>query len=250
MHSFAVVCEARADSEIATDLADRVLIESVDWLEADMMEHQRVWRGNDNDGPFLKWSTVKRLAKEHGIRVQDHFGEHAAAPDAQATRRALRLLRLLCIPLHGVLLIRDDDGDSRRRQGLEQARSEYTGDLPIVIGLARTKRECWVLAGFDPCDDEEQERLEALRAELGFDPVRKAEELTAKHDHDRRSAKRVLAKLTGNDLDRERTCWRDTPLESLRARGRGNGLAAFLQEVEDHLVVTLRTGGAAAEDEQ
>ncbi len=240
MHSFAVVCEARADFETATELADRVSVGAIDWLDPETLDHLRTWRGDNSTKPFLTWSSVGRLAKEHGIRVQGHFDEEPAAPDARAARRALRLLRRLCVPLHGVLLIRDDDGDSRRRQGLEQARSGYLEDLPIVIGLARTKRECWVLAGFEPRDAEEQERLESLRVELGFDPARRAEGLTAKHGHDRRSAKRVLGVLTGNDRDRERSCWRDTPLESLEARGLNTGLKAYLQEVEDHLVATLQ----------
>ena len=244
MSRFAIVCEAHADFETATDLADRVFIESVDWLETDMLEHQRKWCGTDNGGTFLKWSAVRSMAKEHGLRVQGHFGECPAAPDAQAARRALRLLRLLCVPMHGVLLIRDDDGDARRRQGLEQARSEYSEKVPIVIGLARTKRECWVLAGFEPCDEGERERLESLRSELGFDPRDKAEDLTAKHDHDRRSAKRVLAELTQGDLDRERDCCRNTSLVTLGVRGTNTGLQAYLQEVQDRLTPVLRSENA------
>ena len=241
MRFFAVVCEAFADFEIATDLADRVFVESIDWLEPDTLVYLRTWRSDNSNSPFLTWTSLKHLAKECGIRVQGHFGKEPAEPDARAARRALRLLEHLCVPLHGVLLIRDDDTDPRRRVGLEQARSEFSGNLPIVVGLARTKRECWVLAGFDPRDDREQACLEGWRTELGFDPVENAEELTAKHEHDRRSAKRVLGELTEHDLDRQRSCWQDTPLNSLRARGLGSGLKTYLEEVDDHFVPLLQT---------
>ena len=41
---FAVVYEAPADFQTATELADRVLVESIDWLEEDQIEYQRTWR--------------------------------------------------------------------------------------------------------------------------------------------------------------------------------------------------------------
>lgn len=223
MRYFAVVCEARADFETATELADRIFVDAIGWLDSELLEHLRVWQARDGGKPFLTWAGLKDLAREQGIRVHGHFDGEPAEPDARAARRALLLLRRLCDPLHGVLLIRDDDGDSRRRTGLEQARSEVTDDFPIVIGLARTKRECWVLAGFEPHDDAERGCLHALRAELGFDPIENAQELTAKHQQDCRSAKQVLAELTSHDLDRERCCWRETPLQSLRARGHALG---------------------------
>ena len=40
---FAVVHEAPADFQTATELADRVLVESIDWMEEDLIEHQRTW---------------------------------------------------------------------------------------------------------------------------------------------------------------------------------------------------------------
>jgi hypothetical protein len=95
-----------------------------------------------------------------------------------------------------ILLIRDDDRDTERRRGFEQARTDARLDIPVVIGFASTKRECWVLAGFDPRDEDETRSLDELRRELGFDPRTQAENLTAHRDHHELSAKPVLAALT------------------------------------------------------
>ena len=88
-----------------------------------------------------------------------------------------------------VLLIRDDDRQVDRRRGLEQVRHASPLAERIVIGLAHTKRECWVLAGFEARDDQERELLAEIRRELGFDPCIQAEQLTAIHDHDKRAVR-------------------------------------------------------------
>ena len=43
--SFLVICEARADFLTSSDLADRVLCESIDWIETDLLEHYRAFDG-------------------------------------------------------------------------------------------------------------------------------------------------------------------------------------------------------------
>ena len=75
-----------------------------------------------------------------------------------------------------------------------------------------------------------------LRQELGFAPNVHAHQLDAKDEQAKRSAKRVLRVLTGNDRDREERCWKVTPLETLRARGEATGLRDYLAEVEQHLL--------------
>jgi hypothetical protein len=140
----------------------------------------------------------------------------------------------------GVLLIRDDDRQTKRRLGLEQARNATKLGVPVVVGLAHPKRECWVLAGFDPCTPEEKETLAELRKALGFDPCARAEELTAKHDHDLRSAKRVFAALTASSRDREADCWLKPALAVLADRGQRTGLADYLNEIRSLLVPLLK----------
>jgi hypothetical protein len=135
-----------------------------------------------------------------------------------------------------VLLLRDDDRESERRIGLEQARKESRLHIPIVIGLACTKRECWVLAGFEPQNDREQELFDDMRQQLGFDPTRCAEQLRAKNDDAKKSAIRVLNDLTGGDKARQAGCWSITDLAVLAERGIRSGLAAYLDEVKSLFV--------------
>jgi hypothetical protein len=232
---FAVVHEAPADFQTATELADRVLVESLDWLEEDQVEYQRTWR-REVGGEPLTWKRVKQLALDSGIDAIGFFDGEPAEPDARAARRAILYLRHALPDLAAVLLIRDQDNQPERRAGLEQARREEEGRLPVVVGLAVVERESWVISGFDPRDDVETSRLAAERQKLGLDPRERSHELTAcKADNAPRSPKRVLRALCGGDGDRERRCWRETTLGTLRDRGGENGLGAFLDEVRKQL---------------
>jgi hypothetical protein len=49
--------------------------------------------------------------------------------------------------------------------------------------------------------------------------------------------------LTGDDYEREATCWEKAPLEQFEERGEKTGLAAFIREVRKKLV-PLWTGPA------
>lgn len=232
----AVVCEARADFRTATDLADRVLCKEVDWITEDVLNDYREWRGIDDVAPFLLWRDVHQKAKEIGLRIHGHFDNQPAEADAQVARRALHLLKLLVQDLAAILLIRDDDRQTERRKGLEQARTEFSLPGPVVIGLAHLKRECWVLLGFESRDDRETSCLQTLIQELGFDPCRVPERLTDKNDHGPRSAKRVLRELTADSWEREEDCWRTPSLQVLSERGQSTGLAEYLEEIRKHLV--------------
>lgn len=234
--TIAVVCEARADRDTACGLADRVLLEAADWIEKEELDYYRRWCGASKEQSFLPWKDVKSLARQENIRPHPSFDDSPIAPDAHAARRALLLLKK-----HGgfpdlVLLIRDDDRDARRRDGLEQARrwmaKHHRLVDRIVIGLAHPKRESWVLAGFDPRNDAERTLLDSICRELGFNPCTNAEQLTAKHEGDKRSAKRVLDCLRCGDPNREADCWNTIPLEFLRERGQHTGLADYLQELQ------------------
>ncbi len=228
---FAVVHEAPADFQTATELADRVLVESVDWLEEDQIEYQRTWL-QELGGVPLTWKRVKRSALDVGIDAIGFFDGAPTEPDARAARRAILYLRYAVADLAGILLVRDQDDQPERRAGLEQARRHEDGQVPVVVGLAVVERESWVISGFDPQDEIEESRLAAERQRLGFDPRLRSHELTAcKADNAPRSPKRVLRALGGGDADRERRCWRETMLATLRDRGADNGMCAFLDEV-------------------
>jgi hypothetical protein len=238
--AFAVVCEAAADFRTATALAERVIREQIDWIEEDSFVHCPLWHGVDQTRPCLLWREIPKLAAAAGIPpIHGHFDGRPAEPDARAALRALRFLKKKHEghPLHGVFLIRDDDGDTSRRAGLEQARkAEQDFQDRIVLGLAHCQRESWVLAGFDPADAGEEDRLAEVRADLGFDPRLSSHLLTAKHDTDKRSAKRVLGVLTQADVNREAICWEKAPLTTLRQRGEETGLVAFLDEIGSRLI--------------
>lgn len=233
---FAVVHEAEADFHTATELADRVMIDAVSWVDEHLIVNQREWVSHEAGGHRLTWKTIPQLAREAGIRAHGHFDGEPGEADAAAARRAILYLLATLPDLMAILLIRDQDDQPERRVGLEQARGQDHGGVAIVVGLAVVERESWVISGFDPVGDGETARLDAERQALGFDPRLRSHELTAcKNDLALRSPKRVLRQLAGNDWERERRCWTSARLDVLRDRGGENGLAAYLQEVRDRL---------------
>lgn len=233
---FAVVHEAQADFETATELADRILCDAIDWMDEYLLSDQRTWIGEWPDGQRLTWTAIKNLAHADGIRVRGHFNGEPGLPDAKAARRAILYLQDQIPNLDAIVLIRDRDDQPERRGGLEQARNQDHGGIPIVVGLAVVERECWVLCGYEPLDEDESARLQVERARLGFNPCEKSHELTAcKDDAAHRSPKRVLKALSGDDRERDRRCWAETTLPALHERGAENGLAAYLTEVHDRL---------------
>jgi hypothetical protein len=231
--SIALVCEAPPDRETAVALTTRAVCahESLrEWILSEYLQ----FRGYRPDNPQLLWRDVKATAVANGVTVIGFIKGLPPSPDAHNALRALFLFNRLDPRPDAVMLIRDSDGDLERRTGLEQARSAEPWKFPIVIGFAHTKRECWHLAGFLPKDDKEEELLREERQRLGLDPRTNSHELTAKHDSDKRSAKRVLRVLTIESQDRESDCLAD--LAILRKNGEENGLRAFLDELRGILV--------------
>jgi len=234
---FAVVYEAQADFATATDLADRVMVAEVDWLDETLLDSQRGWIGEAPPGTPLAWKSIPSRARELGIRVHGHFDGAPALPDAQAARRAIAYVLCQLDTVDAILLIRDMDDQRERRAGLEQARGVYSRLVRIIIGIAEAERESWVISGFDPENDEEREKLASEARNLGFDPARRSHELTAcKDDHAKKSPKRVLSVLTDGSWERQQECWQATCLSVLKARGQSNGLKDYLDEIVRHLV--------------
>lgn len=238
---FAVVHEAEADFRTATELADRVLVESHGWLDG-ILEHQREWVERQPKGQRLTWKGVKKLADDIGLgfKARGHFDGRPGDADAAAARRAILSIKATFPDVKAILLIRDQDDQPGRKVGLEQARGQDHGETVVVVGLAVVEREAWVVCGFHPDNPDETSRHAEERQTLGFDPCERSHELTAgKDDRAAKSPKRVLLQLCGGDWDRQRRCWMNTPLDRLRERGGGNGLAAYLGEVRDRLASLL-----------
>jgi hypothetical protein len=230
-YALAIVCEAPADCRTASQLADRVLVTEVEWLEQDDLDLHRRWQGAGEGSSHLEWHQVGDLARQRRIKAHGHFEGKPGALDARAARQALLLLATEKNPPDAVVLIRDTDGYEERREGLEQARRERPWSFRIVLGVAHPMREAWVVAGFEPRVPAEAARLEEVSREIGFDPRLNPESLSAK-----RNPKRILAILAGGEADREAACWTECALTILEERGRLCGLASYIQEVGRELV--------------
>jgi hypothetical protein len=231
--SVAVVCEAPADRITITTLAERVIREVAPWVEPETVGDYVEWRGFRRADPHLEWTALDPIADE--LKLVIRFRDvHPLHPYAQNALRAIRVLARSPDRVDAIILVADSDGDGQRLAGLNQARDYARETLPIVVGLPHTKRECWHICGFEPADDDERRLLAEVAAELGGDARTRTEELTAKHSTDKRSAKRVLSKLGGDDPERELRCLTGLGLDELTRRGANNGLAGFVGQ--------LRTG--------
>jgi hypothetical protein len=244
-------CEARSDFLLTSALIDRVLRAHATWISdlLDMApEGIRTWLGDGRGRVFFDLHQVRSYALQHLARVpQGNFSGRPGAPGALMARTAFSIVRALnhapnideADKIAGVVLVWDMDGQaSERKLGLEQARTEAQKLVPfrIILGRPDRMREAWVLAGFDPQSQDEQARLDNEKQQLGFHPSIQAHLLTAADEDAKRSAKRVLAVLTGGDWDREEQCWTQAALATLRERGAGSGLADFLDEIAERLV--------------
>ncbi len=238
--SIAVVCEAPADLRTAAGITDRVTCDEIDWITPDVVDSYRRYRGIEMSEPFAKWSRMRAEASKRNVRAHGHFRGEPGDHDAQAARKVLMMMKGASCPPRAVLLIRDTDNDERRITGMNQARNDGSWGFAVIIGIAHPKRECWVLAGFEPKSPAETKRLRVLREELGFDPRTGAAGLTSKSRGTRLDAKRVLDVLLSGDVDREEDCWTQPELELLEARGKFTGLSGFLCELRERLSPLLR----------
>jgi len=241
--SVAVVCEAPADCITITTLAERVIREAAHWIEPEAMGDYVEWRGFRRSETHLEWTALRQHADDLKlvIRFRDVPPLH---PYSQNALRAIRVLAVAPDRVDAIILVPDSDTDLDRLKGLIQARDYAREALPIIVGLAHTKRECWHICGFEPENDGERDLLSELGSEVGFNVLTRSEELTAKHDekHDKRSAKRVLSKLCDN-REREMRCLTTLPIAKLKERGANNGLAGFLTELETRLVPLFAPAG-------
>jgi hypothetical protein len=246
MPEFIVIVESRADAEISTKLAKRVLLEKVEWLEPDTLNHLIKWSGLDLGTDYSCWKNISDII--------EHFSNEFKFPkirsngklktDGKAAIKVMKLISFLQYKIKrdikAVIFIRDLDNQPERRQHLDQARSEYTGQpkLEIVIGTADRMREAWVLNGFMPLNQKEERILKEITTELTFDPCIEADRLRS-NSSDERNPKIVVKKLTDDDFSREQQCWEETSLEILSSRGKSTGLTDYLDEVEQRLVLVL-----------
>ncbi len=232
------VCEAQADFAMARDLIDRLLRTSKGWVEElDSLDDLRHYSGDTTLDSFLRWDRIDRLALDRGVRFRlGRFQGRTGQADAIAARRALQTVMVIHPDASVIVLVRDQDNQPQRRQGIEQALGEFH-HIPVVFGLAVRSREAWVISGFEPRSEDEHQRLRDVTSDAGFDPRLKSHRLTTDTAKSpQRKAKRILDVLTSGEWERQAACWEETPLPILQERGQDNGLAEFLSEVEQILV--------------
>ncbi len=246
MAEFIVIVESRADAETSTKLAQRVILEKVEWLEPETINHLIQWSGLEKSTEYSCWKNISDII--------EHFSTEFNFPrirsngrlktDGKAARKVMKLISFLQYKqkrdIKAVVFIRDLDNKPRRREDLNQARAEYTGQpkLEIVIGTADRMREAWVLNGFMPSNPDEEKIFKEITVALTFDPCIEAHRLRSNLS-DERDPKVVVKKLTDGDFSREQQCWEETSLEVLRSRGKSTGLTDYLDEVEQRLVPVI-----------
>lgn len=239
---FVIVAEDVPDVETARDLADRVLYaEPPPWLRMEEIRQMRTWTGLDTQTEYTRWRDVGDLYEETS-RMPRYLGHDRAgqsnAYDYVAARHVFLLAdhfaasegRRIC----AVVLVRDADTQTQQRtRSLMNAREDHPSDrFEVVLGIAKPMREAWILNGFDPQSDAEEERLQQEKQNLPVDPLTDGHELTASSEQAQNSCKRVVHVLTDGDSDRQRACWHETDLNFLRERGENTGLADFLEKAE------------------
>lgn len=234
-YSIGLVVEAPADGRTTTTIVDRCLLDRIDWLDAEHLDHLRSWRGIEQGTGFTEWTHAKRLARVNRVTAPGFFNGDPGKEDARAARRALLLFAKFGMP-DLVMFVRDADEKPERKDGLEQARNDTSASDRIVIGVAVPEREAWIIGGFAPRDDHEHSKLAGERQRLGFDPTQQPHELRG---NGKRSAKTALTNLTDNEPEREHRCLVDPPLAELRERGEHTGLAAFIDEIEERVVTVV-----------
>lgn len=140
----AVICEAEADFRTGCGLADRVICEKVDWIEAKVIDSYRAWCGM-GESHMLTWAFADAEADRRGIRAHGFFDGVPGGPDSKTARKVMLLLFAQDPIPDAIVLLRDDDRQTERRKGLEQAREDIQRrrPIPIVIGLAHLNREAW-----------------------------------------------------------------------------------------------------------
>ena len=251
MPELIMIVESAADFRIASDIANRIFSEKIEWIEG-YLKTTFKWSGLEGENEFSCWRDIGKVIKDarnQGIRLPRFLGHNQKLKaDGAIALRALQLIARLKgeRDIAAVIFIRDLDNQPDRRIGLEQARTEgeeRTFPVVVAIGTANCKREAWVLNGFRPSDTVERASLAEFQKMLTFDPTTESHRLreTTFQQPDRtRNAKVVLDELTKSDSRREESCWLETSLALLKERGIHSGLTDYMTEVEERLVPLLR----------
>ncbi len=226
-------------------ILDQARIADAHWFVEESLPDHRHFAGIPGEPEPVLWTHARHICDRKYVTFMGHMDGQPALPDAVSAMKVLLLFEKFAPTVDAIILVRDMDKESDRKNGLKQARQYFERqdttaketNPAIIIGVADPKREAWHLAGFEPEDDEERKILASLKSgdKSIRDPRYHSHEFTAsnEHEHDRKSAKRILMELTQSNLDREMKCLFDLTL--LRKNGNQNGLTEFLDELSVRL---------------
>lgn len=249
-------CEAAGDFRLLAGLVERVLRDKAPTWIVDNLDAPGVvlrWHPESAERDFFdihRLNDIELGLQRRGIRVRSvrgHFDGKPGGAGAAMARKVFHIVEALNRndpgnAIEAIVLLWDVDQRSERRpDGVAIARDDAKkyATFKIVCGFPDPESEAWILAGIEPADDDEQQRLDAEHRALTFSPVAKAHLLRDKDDGALRNPKRVLHALIGADHDRKQRCWIEPPLARLRQHGTESGLAAFLDEIEAELLPLL-----------
>lgn len=234
-----VAGESEQDVLLITGLADRLLTQTVPWIEPEEIDAYRQWVGTANEAWLYVGRAFERARAER-LPIYGYFRGEPGALDAQMHRAVLHLFANKGPRPAAVVIARDVDGKAERIIGFEQARSDRDWPFAIVGALAQPEVEAWLISAWIPRTPDEQDVLDQARRDLGFDPTSASHLLTSKRATDKKDAKRILDLLSDQDRSAAEECWRTADIERLRQNGRENGLTRFLTETEEQIVSAFR----------
>jgi hypothetical protein len=253
MKPWIIFCEADADFRTAEQLIDELLrLHGSGWVR-DLLQSAptdvRAWYKSWLGSSWFDIHRIDKIAERLDVsRTYGHFDGERGAPGARMLETVFRIVRKLQANLppderiEAIIVMWDMDKQGKGRHvGLAQAMrgAAVPRGMKIVLACPNPIRETWILAGFDPCNDDEARALEAAHSALGSRPNEKPHELTAGDETALRHAKRVCQALGIDSWEREQECLRipDEARRSLLARrGTGCGLEDYLGAVERELV--------------
>lgn len=234
-----VAAEDGLGHRLVTGLADQLCLE-VDWVETESLDAFRTWVQHEGR-PYLELKRVGAIAKQLGLRFRGTFDGASGADDALLMRKLFGVVVELELQLEVLVVARDVDSTDRR-VGFEQARAELgTGPFEIVGALAQPEAEAWLVCAWLPAGEAEESAHQAVRRDLGFDPIARSHELASTSDASRKDAKKVLDQLAGSAAHAEER-FHLRPLAELEQVGAANGLASFLRELRPVLRRLLGPG--------
>jgi hypothetical protein len=245
--NIAVIAEAKADFRVVSGLFDRVILSSDKtpaYIKDDpeQIKTERRFSGIQGGEEYTKRCHVKTEHKAfgRGPGLGSRFGT-GLEDDLRDTERCVQLAILKGHNIDVLIISRDSDGKEERITSWQQVKIKYINTpFKIILAGQHCKLEAWILNGFLPKNESEKALLSELRSDLGFSPVSQAERLTAASAGAKKNPKKVLHSLTNSDMNREESCWSETPLDTLHNNGKKTGLSQYLLDIEDECVLLFQ----------